>query len=86
MTMQINSDAFDDLRTAVAAVDALAAAAEQAFDNAIWPPGTDRQQIERIAHLVGASREAAEAALCTVDALNGDLGEDRAACRRSTSS
>ena len=74
--MQIDADAFDTLRTAVAKVDALAAAAEQAYDNAIWPPGTDRQQIERLAHLVGASREAAEAALCAVDALNADIADD----------
>jgi hypothetical protein len=70
--MQVKPEAFDDLRTAVAKVDALAAAAEQAFDNAIWPPGADRQQVERIAHLVGASRETAESALCAVDALNAD--------------
>jgi hypothetical protein len=54
--MQVKSEAFDDLRTAVAKVDALAAAAKQAFDSAIWPPGTDRQTIERIAHLVGTLR------------------------------
>lgn len=68
--MQVKPEAFDDLRTAVAKVDALAAAAEQHFDETQWGPHVERQRIERQAHLCGAVREAAEHALLAVDALN----------------
>lgn len=69
------SERYDELRTAVAKVDALAAAVEETYDSTAWPQGSDRKQIERLAHLIGAAREAAEAALVVVDAMNADLFE-----------
>lgn len=63
---------YDELRIAVAKVDALAAAAEEMFDNTSWGPDVDRQRLDRNAHLIGATREAAEAALLAVDAFNAD--------------
>ncbi|MEO7729626.1 MAG: hypothetical protein ABIY55_01535, partial [Kofleriaceae bacterium] len=61
-------EAFDALRLAVAKVDALAAAAEDHFDNTMWDGELDGQQLERTAHLIGLTREAAEAAVLAVDA------------------
>jgi hypothetical protein len=69
---------YDDIRVAVAKVDAIAHAAEATFDSAIWPPGADRRQTERIAHLVGAAREAAEAALSAVDELSTKICDESA--------
>jgi hypothetical protein len=63
---------FDDLRIAVARVDALASAAEELFDNTLWGGEVDRQRLERAAHLIGLTRESAEAALNAVDAFNAD--------------
>ena len=65
--------AFDDLRTAVAKVDALADAVELAFEDAPWGGKIDQQRLERLAHLVAATAEAAAAALVAVDTLNSDL-------------
>jgi len=65
--------AYDDLRTAVAKVDALAHAVEMMFDDAPWGGEIDSQRLERLAHLVGATAEAAAAALVAVDTLNADL-------------
>lgn len=74
--LTIKPEAFDEVRTAVAKVDALASAAEAAYDGLSLPQGTDRQQVERVAHLVGAAAAAAADALLAVDALNAELLDD----------
>jgi hypothetical protein len=63
---------FDEIRIAVARVDSLASAAESMFDNTSFGAGVDRQTIERLAHLIGATAEAAAAAVVVVDRLNAD--------------
>lgn len=63
---------LDELRVAVAKVDALAAASETLFDNTQWHGDVDRQRIERAANLIGLTREAAEAAVLAVDAFHAD--------------
>jgi len=63
---------FDDLRTAVSKVDALAHATEELFDNTAWSGGGDTQRLERIAQLVGATAEAADQALVALDSFNAD--------------
>jgi hypothetical protein len=65
--------AYDNVRTAVAKTDALAHALEKMFDEAPLRGEIDRQRLERLAHLVGATAEAAAAALVAVDTLNPDL-------------
>jgi hypothetical protein len=65
--------AFDEIRTAVAKVDALAHAVESMFDDTDWNGEVDRQHLERMAHFVGAVAEAAAAAVVVVDHLNADL-------------
>ena len=65
--------AYDNARTAVAKVDALAHALEKLFDDAPLRGEIDRQRLERLAHLVGATAEAAAAALLVVDRLGADL-------------
>lgn len=69
---EVMSSKYDELRTAVAKVDALAAAVEDLFDNTLWGGDVDRQRLERAAHLIGLTREAAEQALNAVDAFNAD--------------
>lgn len=64
--------AFDEIRTAVAKVDALAHAAETMFDETVFDGTLDSQRIERLAHLIGATSEAATAALVVVDRLNAE--------------
>lgn len=71
----MTSQALDEIRIAVAKTEALAHAAEVAFDGEMWPAGVDRQAVERIAHLVGATREAAEAAVLAVDKHNSALAD-----------
>jgi hypothetical protein len=63
---------FDEIRIAVARVDSLASAAESMFDNTAFGADLDRQKIERLAHLIGATAEAAAAAVVVVDRLNAD--------------
>ena len=70
---------FDELRSAVAKVDALASAAEELFDNTMWGGEVDRQRLERAANLIGLTREAAEQALAAVDAFNADVCDARPA-------
>jgi len=64
--------AFDEIRIAVARVDSLASAAEAMFDDTTFDSNLDRQRIERLAHLIGATAEAAAAAIVVVDRLNAD--------------
>ena len=63
---------FDELRIAVARVDALASAAEELFDNTMWDGHVDPQRLERAAQLIGMTREAAEQALNAADAANAE--------------
>jgi hypothetical protein len=69
--------AIDEIRIAAAKTEALAHAAETAFDSMVWPTGVDRQDIERLAHLVGAAAEAAAAAVHVVDRHNSELADSR---------
>jgi hypothetical protein len=62
--------AYDNARTAVAKVDALAHATEMMFEDAPWDGEIDQQRLERLAHLVGETAEAAAAALVAIDTLN----------------
>jgi len=70
--MMMTSMQFDELRNAVADVDALAAAVEDLFDDTLWDGQVDRQRLERAASLIGLTRQAAEKALHAVDAFNAD--------------
>jgi ABC-type transporter Mla subunit MlaD len=63
MTFNV-ANAVDDLRQLVAKADALAHASEDLFDQVIWvADDDDRRRLERLAHLVGATAEAVEAAV-----------------------
>ena len=64
---------YDELRTACAKCDALAHATSVLFDDVPWGGEIDQQRLERLAHLVGATAEAAAAALLVVDRLGADL-------------
>jgi len=56
--------AVDDLQQLVAKADALAHASEDLFERVIWGGELeDRRQLERIAHLIGATAEAVEIAV-----------------------
>jgi hypothetical protein len=66
-------DALDRLRVAVSKTDALAHAAQEMFDGTVWGGAVDAQRLERMAQLIGATAEAAAAALNAVDVLNSDL-------------
>ena len=43
------------------------------FDDVPWGGEIDKQRLEHLSHLVGATAEAAAAALVAVDTLNSDL-------------
>lgn len=64
---------FDELRLVVAKVDALANATEELFDSTTWRGEVDSQRLERIAHLVGATAEAAAVAVVAVDSFNAEV-------------
>jgi hypothetical protein len=66
---------LDELRNAVAKCEAIAHAAEELFDGTAWGADVDRQRLERLAHLIGATAEAATAALAACDRLGGVLGD-----------
>jgi hypothetical protein len=51
----------------------LASAVEDLFDNTLFGGEIDHRRLERCAHLVGLTREAAEAAVIAVDRLDSDL-------------
>jgi hypothetical protein len=77
MTFDV-ADAVDELRQLVAKVDALAHATEDLFDQVIWvEDADDRRRLERLAHLVGATAEAVEAAVEASDELAAKLAEHR---------
>jgi hypothetical protein len=57
---------MDELRIAAGRVEALAAVSVETYDNAIWEDA-DPVIVERIAHLLGATHEAAAAAVEAVD-------------------
>ena len=61
---------FDDLRALIAKVDALAHAAQSMFDETLWGGEVDMQRLDRVAHLIGATADAAEIAIVAVDGFN----------------
>ena len=72
------TNAVDDLRQLVAKADALAHAAEDLFERVLWVEGDDdedRRRMERLAHLVGATAEAVEAAVEAGDELAARLAK-----------
>jgi hypothetical protein len=72
------TDAIDDLRQLVAKADALAHATENLFEQVIWvEDGDDRRRLERLAHLVGATAEAVQAAVEAGDELAVELANHK---------
>jgi hypothetical protein len=72
------TDAVDDLRQLVAKADALAHATENLFEQVIWvEDGDDRRRLERLAHLVGATAEAVQAAVEAGDELAVELANHK---------
>jgi hypothetical protein len=70
--------AVDDLRQLVAKADALAHATENLFEQVIWvEDGDDRRRLERLAHLVGATAEAVQAAVEAGDELAVELANHK---------
>jgi hypothetical protein len=64
------ADAVDEVRQLIARADALAHAAEGLFDGIIWSKEEgSRHQVERAAHLVGATAEAVRTAVAAGDRL-----------------
>lgn len=82
MTLDV-SDAVDDLRQLIAKADALAYATEDLFDHIIWveedeDDDTGRRRVERLAHLIGATASAVQAALDAGNKLAGAIAGHRA--------
>lgn len=72
------TNAVDDLRQLVARADALAHATENLFEQVIWvEDGDDRRRLERLAHLVGATAEAVQAAVEAGDELAVELANHK---------
>jgi ABC-type transporter Mla subunit MlaD len=72
------ANAVDDLRQLVAKADALAHATENLFEQVIWvEDGDDRRRLERLAHLVGATAEAVQAAVEAGDELAVELANHK---------
>jgi hypothetical protein len=72
------TEAVDDLRQLVAKADALAHATENLFEQVIWvEDGDDRRRLERLAHLVGATAEAVQAAVEAGDELAVELANHK---------
>jgi hypothetical protein len=72
------ANAVDDIRQLIAKADALAHAAEDLFDETIEIDDVDdRRRLERIAHLIGATATAVEAALEAGEELAHDLATRR---------
>jgi hypothetical protein len=68
------ADAVDDLRQLIARADALAIAAEDMFNNPFEVKDReDRCRLERVAHLVGATAAAVQAAKEAGDQLASTL-------------
>ena len=73
MTLDL-ADAVDDLRQLIARADALAIAAEDLFNNPFEVKDReDRCRLERVAHLVGATAAAVQAAKEAGDQLASTL-------------
>jgi response regulator RpfG family c-di-GMP phosphodiesterase len=69
MTVDV-AGAVDDLRQLIARADSLASATEDMFNNPIEVKDRkDRSRLERVAHLVGATAEAIQAAKRAGDEL-----------------
>ncbi|MEO7729648.1 MAG: hypothetical protein ABIY55_01645 [Kofleriaceae bacterium] len=75
MTCQLDvPNAVDDLRQLIAKADALAYATEDLFDQVLWSDDDDDpRRPERLAHLIGATASAVQAALEASDKLAVDL-------------
>jgi len=72
------ANAVDDLRQLVAKADALAHATENLFEQVIWvEDGDGRRRLERLAHLVGATAEAVQAAVEAGDELAVELANHK---------
>ena len=70
--------AFDDLRQVIARTDALANAAESLLDEMVWGSGEcNRRQLERVAHLVGATLDVAQKSVVLGDKFAVDLATRR---------
>jgi hypothetical protein len=69
---------LDALRITVGKVDALAALAEEAFDNTICTDA-DALQIDRMAHLIGAVAESAATAVAAVDRFRALVADQQPA-------
>ena len=65
---------LDALRVAVAEVEALAALAVHAFDDADWH-GTDQQLLERVASVLGVIARSAAAAIIAVNRLHSAIAD-----------
>jgi len=62
----------------LAEADALAHATENLFEQVIWvEDGDDRRRLERLAHLVGATAEAVQAAVEAGDELAVELANHK---------
>lgn len=71
------TESFHEMRQAVAKTDALIAAAEQLYTATTWGPEVDAQRVDRIAHLLQASCDAAEDAIVAVDRFNSELSDSQ---------
>jgi len=72
------ANAVDDLRQLIAKADALAYAAAKLFDDVIRvEDAEDRRSFERLAHLIGATASAVQAALEAGDKLAVELSTHR---------
>jgi hypothetical protein len=69
--------AVDELRQLIAKADALAHAAEDLFEGIAWLDGDDRRRLERLAHLVGATVEAVQAAMDAGAEIASELSAQR---------
>lgn len=68
------AEAVDDLRQLIARAEALATAAEGLFDNVFEVDDEDdRRRLERVAHLIGATVSAVQAAQEAGDELAAEL-------------
>jgi hypothetical protein len=70
--------ALDELRQLIARADALASAAESFFDEVFEiDDEEDRRRLERVAHLIGATASAVQAALLAGDELALEITKRR---------
>lgn len=77
MTLDV-AGALDELRQLIARADALASAAESFFDEVFEiDDEEDRRRLERVAHLIGATASAVQAALLAGDELALEITKRR---------